>query len=815
VITVLTTRRTQYTPNKSVRPGPARLLTGATGALLAALALSAPGTASAAGCPNEQLRIENNSTSLPDCRAYEQVTPTYKEGVGIGAAEAEFSLGTKVLAFAEDGETTAYVSQGNFSNNAQSTPENPYFARRTPSGWTSLTSVPSQAEYWGIEQSSILAQTPNFETSLYVARRPTDPSDTTRFYLRNVDGTVTEVGPTAPIATFTEPPGNVNTGLPSGAYVSLAATSEDLSHIAFFGTAAGDASLLEYVGTGSDDPRVISVNNEGKEIDPCGPHALVTGGRTSLMSRDGNTIAFEQEACEGHPRSLYARVGETTVELSRSRCTRTSGDPGGACNAPADPTLAGASPSGSVTYFTTSQQLVNSDIDQGQDLYACVLPPGAIAPQGSVNSCPTLEPVSVAGTAAGANVQEVMSVSKDGSHIAFIASGVITGTSTNDDGQHAVEGAENVYVFNRDAPVGERLAFVSDLCAGSGTSGSVADPLCPPSPSTNDGAPVTGKQGPFVQITANNRYMLFASYARLDSGDTDEGADVYRFDTETGSLVRISVGQDGYDDNGNATNASAFIETNEGSHVAPRLSISESGEQVFFTTAEALVSQDTNNARDVYEWDAGHIYLISDGVTPSGSKLVSISPSGRDALFVTAAPLTWQDGDTAQDIYDARVDGGFPVPAGPASCSGEACQGSPPTGGALPSPGSATLTGDENLASASSRGPSSPLTVSSTKTIAGPDGILSVKLAAPGRLVISGSGLKSTGAVVTKAGSVTIKIHLTNKARARLRKRYPLKLSAKLLFTPASGPGATATVVLTFKQAHSSKSAGKARKGHS
>src|SRR6202041_3651534 len=98
----------------------------------------------------------------------------------------------------------------------------------------------------------------------------------------------------------------------------------------------------------------------------------------------------------------------------------------------------------------------------------------------------------------------------------------------------------------------------------------------------------------FVQMTANNRYMVFATYARLDGGDTDEAADIYRYDTETGSLTRISIGKDGYDANGNATNDDAFIETDEG--VPPRLSISENGEQVFFTTAEALVSQDTNNA---------------------------------------------------------------------------------------------------------------------------------------------------------------------------------------------------------------------------
>jgi hypothetical protein len=826
VITVLKTHRPQPSRNKSTRSASRSLLTGGAGALLATLALCAggTGTAAAAGCPNEQLRVENHSTTLPDCRAYEQVTPTFKEGFGQGSAQNEFSLGEKVNAFAADGEAMAFSSQGNFSNNGQAKPDNDYLAKRTPSGWTTLAADPPLAEYYGLGQAAVLARTPDLETNLFVARRPADPSDAERYYLRNVDGTVTEVGPLAPIANFTEPPGVFSTGAPEyGGEAVFAAASEDLSHIAFFegGSAVnfpgdeliGEDSLLEYVGTGGD-PRVVSVNNEGKVFDSCGVHVHYSY-QTAWMSRDGSRIAFGQVACEGRPAALYERVNsETTVELSRSECTRTSGDPGGVCNAPADAALVGATPDDSVTYFTTSQQLVNSDIDQGQDLYACVLPAGAIAPQGSINSCPTIEPISVTGTAAGANVENVLYISKDGSHIVFTASGVLPGATTNGDGQHAVEGATNLYMYDRDAQIGERLKFVSDLCSGSGMSGAAADALCPQSPSANDAAMGANKLRPDVQMAANSRYVLLETYARLDTGDTDEGEDVYRYDTETGSLVRISVGRDGYNDNGNATNDNALLESVELT-VEPRLDISENGEKVFFTTSEALVPQDTNNARDVYEWDAGQIYLISDGVAPLGSKLQSISPSGRDVLFITAAQLTWSDGDTAEDVYDARVGGGFPVPVTPAACSGEACQGSPPTMGAPPSPGSLTLAGAGNVATGSSASSSSPLTVSSTKAITGPGGTLSVKVAKSGRLAISGPGLKSTSVPITKAGTVTVKILLTNQARAKLRKRHALKISAKVLFTPEGGQTAIATVALTFKEAHSSKSASKARKGHS
>ena len=76
-------------------------------------------------CPNAQLREENNSLSLPDCRAYEQATEPVKNG---GEAAPGY-------AFAMDGERVFYISVGLFAN----APTDPfgaqYVANRTPNGW--------------------------------------------------------------------------------------------------------------------------------------------------------------------------------------------------------------------------------------------------------------------------------------------------------------------------------------------------------------------------------------------------------------------------------------------------------------------------------------------------------------------------------------------------------------------------------------------------------------------------------------------------------------------------------------------------------
>lgn len=51
---------------------------------------------------------------------------------------------------------------------------------------------------------------------------------------------------------------------------------------------------------------------------------------------------------------------------------------------------------------------------------------------------------------AGPGVQGVMAVSDDGSHVYFVARGVLSGAA-NGKGDKAEKGGENLYVFERDA----------------------------------------------------------------------------------------------------------------------------------------------------------------------------------------------------------------------------------------------------------------------------------------------------------------------------------------------------------------------------
>jgi hypothetical protein len=128
--------------------------------------------------------------------------------------------------------------------------------------------------------------------------------------------------------------------------------------------------------------------------------------------------------------------------------------------------------------------------------------------------------------------------------------------------------------------------------------------------------------------------------------------------------------------------------------------LSDDGSRVFFSTPEALVAQDSNGKWDAYEYDVATatLHLISTGKDPADSYFMDASPDGRDVFFTTRERLVGWDIDQNYDLYDARVDGGFPEPvAPPVPCAGETCRAPaalPP--GFSGAPASATFSGAPN-----------------------------------------------------------------------------------------------------------------------
>jgi NHL repeat len=98
---------------------------------------------------------------------------------------------------------------------------------------------------------------------------------------------------------------------------------------------------------------------------------------------------------------------------------------------------------------------------------------------------------------------------------------------------------------------------------------------------------------------------------------------------------------------------------------------------VFFDTPNRLAAADSNGVGDVYRWHDGQNVLISTGTSPQVSRFADAGVDGKDVFFTTTQPLVGIDRDQRNDLYDARVDGGFAAqyPAAEAApCEGDECR---------------------------------------------------------------------------------------------------------------------------------------------
>jgi len=177
---------------------------------------------------------------------------------------------------------------------------------------------------------------------------------------------------------------------------------------------------------------------------------------------------------------------------------------------------------------------------------------------------------------------------------------------------------------------------------------------------------------------------------------------VYRYDFQTGELTWVSHAAPGFPAFNEGDNAALPPREEELDGAMAyfgdaRRAISENGEYVIFTTSEKLQADDVGGAPQVYLWHNGTVRLISDGQAPGVTEAPGISASGSDIVFATTARLVGQDTDNLQDIYDARINGGFRAPTPEPSCSGEACQGASSPPPVLGGTGTSSFTGGGNL----------------------------------------------------------------------------------------------------------------------
>ncbi|HEX5376217.1 MAG TPA: hypothetical protein VFW48_08655 [Solirubrobacterales bacterium] len=277
-----------------------------------------------------------------------------------------------------------------------------------------------------------------------------------------------------------------------------------------------------------------------------------------------------------------------------------AGCPPGCGNGAFDADFARASADGGDAFFVTDEQLVAGDTDVSFDVYRRKL------------STETTSLVSAGGN--GAFDASLRGISPDGSWAYFTTAEALLGA----DGDGAVD------IYARDLE-GAATALVSrgeEACPACGDSGAV---------------PV------FRESSSEGTRVFFTTDEALLPADGDSATDVYSRDLPGGPTRLISGGEP-------TTQTSSFsAATGDGVHV-------------FFTTAEALVGEDTDGANDIYEWTGGTHDLITPAACASscGATFDAVSDDAETVVFSTAEQLSGADTDASVDVYE-QVGAGAPT----------------------------------------------------------------------------------------------------------------------------------------------------------
>jgi hypothetical protein len=678
------------------------------------------------GCPNEAIRLEQGvSEYLPDCRAYEMVTPAYKEGYPMLVFKSGYSsTGEKAILYSL-GDLAGDIGQGQTIEGAAL-----YSDTRSASGWQLASLNPPLSEFVG--QIPVAVEANSGET-LWLQHSPEQSALTQNLYIRSTTGAFSLVGPASlPLKGEEEPSNEIVASEDGRSDLPIAATS-DYEHVVLFGSVPEDywsfdetegaGSLYEYSGTDNSQPILVGVmgSKESRHlISTCGTHFGGAGSTYNALSADGESIFFTVSAGCGALGSaeVYARLhgsvvspqAASTVDVSASECTL--GGP--ACGGESGKNFEGASESGQRVFFTSTQKLTNEAIN-GTVSGNAAEENGCSTIAAGAGGCDLYE-YNFAATeherlrlVEGGEVLGVTGVAENGAHVYYVSRSQVPGAGVNVLEQGPIAGQPNLYVYNA---VVDETKFIGTL-------------------EEKDSSVWRKEFGrrPVEVAGDEGQFLLFASSTPgLTSDDTSALEQLFEYDAETGELVRVTQGENGYDNNGNDVTKGLELSSIESAarslgggfdfkSSVNQLDVSGNGATVFFVTAGELSSRAVSakvGCLSVYEFrtagklSEGVVHLVSDGSDTQlykgvycGAQLQAMDASGVNVLFTTADPLLSGDTDGfEQDIYDAREDGGFPLASGGEDgvCGSGSCEvssGGPPV---LPVASSTTSTGEGGVA---------------------------------------------------------------------------------------------------------------------
>ncbi|HEY5815447.1 MAG TPA: hypothetical protein VIS95_03805 [Solirubrobacterales bacterium] len=702
----------------------------------------APPSAGDTECPNQAFRT-GAGAALPDCRAYELVSPLDKNNGDVLTLLNQFNLPTFLDQSSSDGQAFTYSSYRSFADPESAPYVNQYLATRNElgnpeEGWQSESLSP-QGKGAEFLENPFKAFTDDLSVSWLswftaAGESPPDPCAPIGFrnlYRRDNSSDDFSALSCAPIEHVADPlqylpevqsfsaDGSLSVFRADEALTPDASAATTVNpfprpiYQLYLASETGQLRLLSVLPDGTAADKDSSAGTPGDTNAAAYSNLNRFGSLLNAVSEDGKRV-FWSRSTAGNVGPLYLRINadqEQSTFNPEGKCKQ----PTRACTIAVSETVSSAparfqlgDPQGTGALFT-----IVGEGPLAGNLYrfdAKAQPPSSeLIAEGVVES--------------------ILGASEDLSRVYY--------ASTKASAQALSEGAEagkpNVYLTEN----GE-TRFVATLTSSPGGAADVNNPY---------GTPIsTGPIFRTARVSPGGEALAFmsnspelaervAGYDNTDAASPvpcgEEGgicdAEVYRYDAEAeggaGKLRCVSCNPSGARPAGQELEngidgemeywGAASVPRYQSQLHQPRY-LSDSGERVFFNSFEALVLGDTNGKQDVYQWEApgsgdcttksaayldsseGCLRLISSGQSPVDSTFLDASTEGEDAFFTTLEDLVPQDYGLI-DVYDARVEGGFPPPPSPpAACEGEACQGAPRAPEDA-TPASAAFEGDGNV----------------------------------------------------------------------------------------------------------------------
>ena len=621
---------------------------------LLTLARRAPET-----CPNAAYRT-GLSAALPDCRAYELVTPAETKGItpiaaGTGEASTGFSNWLVAPRGPGAGGSLAYFAFATLPGFDGNGFFDGYRAQRAPGehpaeGWSSQLFGPTYLQ--AVPDYSFQPRQQGLASDQLYSFWTIDPAE-------SLPGTLAKGAYLRTPAGF-EPLGQGTLGTdpqalgrylaPGGNHVIFASKA----HLEANAPPSGTTAVYDRAA-GAGGAQVVSLKPDGT--------AFGAGQDATYLaaSEDGAAVAFRVGG------TLYLRRAGQTVEVAAGPNT-----------------FAGLSEDGGRVFYAATTAVTGTGNPLPAKIFACDVQAGPCAGAGAH------PPAEIAEESVFVNV------SPDGSRVFFSSEAALTGGEENEAGEKALAAQHNLYSWDLETQTARFIArpdpedFLGFAGLAEMTLDGWAKAINP------GGGGFAGRALSPTRATADGGAFVFQSHARLTAYENQGQGEIYRYDPGAAPgerLLCVSCDPSGAPPSADAMLADTGNGVDEKTIVA---NLSEDGSEVFFQSPDRLLPEDANGARDVYRWQAdgaglcgrpgGCLALISSGQGEADSTIYSISADGRDVFFRTGEKLVGQDVSGSPSIYDARVEGGIPDPPPPAPCQGDACQGQGSEAPVLPAP---------------------------------------------------------------------------------------------------------------------------------